>query len=388
MITRAGCEALDANDPLRSLRDKFDLPPSVIYLDGNSLGPPPRGVRGRLSEVMDGWATDLISGWWNQDWIGLPERVGRRLEPLLGAEPSSVVCADSTSVNLFKVVEAACRLAEGDILTDSGNFPTDLYVLRTVAERQGRRLLVVDPESLPDAITDSIAVVAATQVDFRTGRRHDLAAITERAHKFDGLAIWDLSHSAGAMEIGVAENGVDLAVGCGYKFLNGGPGAPAYLYVAPRWQAHLANPITGWFGHADPFEFSRDFVPAAGVGRMKVGTPDVLSMAALEAALSVWEDVELGSVRAKSVALTSLFIDLVDQDLGDEFEVVTPRSPDQRGSQVSLRRSGAEALATDLGRLGVICDFRPPDLTRFGFGPLYVRHVDVFDAVDRIKKAI
>jgi kynureninase len=388
MLTREGCEALDASDPLRSLRDHFELPSDVIYLDGNSLGPPPRIVRGRISEVMDGWATDLISGWWSQDWLGLPEMVGRRLEPLLGAEPGSVVCADSTSVNLFKVVEAACRLAEGDILTDSGNFPTDLYVLRAVAERDGRRLLVVDPESLSDAITDSIGVTAATHVDFRTGRLHDLAAITERAHNFGGLAIWDLSHSAGAMEIGLTENRVDLAVGCGYKFLNGGPGAPAYLYVAPHLQPHLANPITGWFGHADPFDFSRDFVPAEGIGRMKVGTPAVLSMAALETALSVFEDVELGSVRAKSVALTSLFIDLIDQELGEEFEIVTPRSADQRGSQVSLRRMGAEALAMELGRAGVICDFRPPDLTRFGFGPLFVRYSDVCDAVSRIKKVI
>ena len=388
MLTREGCEALDANDPLRSLRDHFELPSDVIYLDGNSLGPPPRIVRGRISEVMDGWATDLISGWWSQDWIGLPARVGRRLEPLLGAEAGSVVCSDSTSVNLFKVVEAGCRLAEGDILTDSGNFPTDLYVLRSVAERHGRRLLVVDPERLSDGITESIGVMAATHVDFRTGRRHDLAAITERAHKFGGLAIWDLSHSAGVMEIGLAENRVDLAVGCGYKFLNGGPGAPAYLYVAPRLQAQLANPITGWFGHAFPFEFSSDFVPAEGIGRMQVGTPAVLSMAALEAALSVWEGVELGSVRAKSEALTSLFIGLIDQELGEEFEIATPRSAEHRGSQVSLRRMGAESLARDLARIGVICDFRPPDLTRFGLAPLFIRFADVWDAVSRIKKAI
>ena len=388
VITRDRCEALDAIDPLRSLRDRFELPADVIYLDGNSLGPPPRSVRARISEAMDGWARDLISGWWSQDWVGLPERVGRRLEPLLEAEPGSVVCSDSTTVNLFKVVDAACRLTDGDILTDSGNFPTDLYVLRTVAERHERKLLVVDPEDLLDAVTDSIGVTAATQVDFRTGRRHDLAAITGRAHEFGGLAIWDLSHSAGVMEIGLARNRVDLAVGCGYKFLNGGPGAPAYLYVAPPWQAQVANPITGWFGHADPFEFSRDFVPAAGIARMRVGTPDVLSMAALEAALSVWEGVELEAVRAKSVGLTSLFIDLIAQELGEEFEIVTPRSADQRGSQVSLRREGAEALAMDLGRAGVICDFRPPDLTRFGFGPLFVRYTDVWDAVSRIKKLI
>jgi kynureninase len=247
---------------------------------------------------------------------------------------------------------------------------------------------VVDPERLSDGITESIGVMAATHVDFRTGRRHDLAAITERAHKFGGLAIWDLSHSAGVMEIGLAENRVDLAVGCGYKFLNGGPGAPAYLYVAPRLQAQLANPITGWFGHAFPFEFSSDFVPAEGIGRMQVGTPAVLSMAALEAALSVWEGVELGSVRAKSEALTSLFIGLIDQELGEEFEIATPRSAEHRGSQVSLRRMGAESLARDLARIGVICDFRPPDVTRFGLAPLFIRFADVWDAVSRIKKAI
>jgi kynureninase len=388
MITREVCEASDATDPLRFLRDHFELPSDVIYLDGNSLGPPPRGVRGRVKEAMDGWARDLIAGWWSQDWIELPARVGRKLEPLLGAEPNTVVCSDSTTVNLFKVVDAACRLVGGDILTDSGNFPTDLYVLRTVAERHGRRLHVVNPEGLSDGVTESIGVMAATQVDFRTGRRHDLAAITERVHRLGGIAIWDLSHSAGVMEIDLAENQVDLAVGCGYKFLNGGPGAPAYLYVAPRLYSHLANPITGWFGHEQPFEFSREFVPAQGIGRMKVGTPPVLSMAALEAALSVWEGVELDWVRAKSVALTSLFIDLIDQELGSEFELVTPRDPEHRGSQVSLRRMGAEALAMNLGRVGVICDFRPPDLTRFGFGPLFVRYVDVWDAVDRIKKTI
>lgn len=388
MITRDSCEALDASDPLGSLRDHFELPSGVVYLDGNSLGPLPRTVRERVGEVMNGWATDLISGWWSQDWVGLPENVGRRLEPLLGAEPGSVVCSDSTSVNLFKAVDAACRLTEGDILTDSGNFPSDLYVLRTVAERHGRRLEMVDPESLPEAITDPFGVIAATHVDFRTGRRHDLDDITERVHQCGGLAVWDVSHSAGAMEIGLAENRVDLAVGCGYKFLNGGPGAPAYLYVAPRLQPQVANPITGWFGHAHPFEFSSDFVPAEGIGRMRVGTPDVLSMAALEAALRVWDGLDVGSVRAKSVALTSLFIDLVDQELGSEFELVTPRDPEHRGSQVSLRRMGAEALAKDLGGHGVICDFRPPDLTRFGFGPLFVRYTDVWDAVTRIKKVI
>lgn len=388
MITRDECEALDASDPLSPLRHHFELPPDVIYLDGNSLGPPPRVVRHRVREVLDGWASDLISGWWKHDWIGLPARVGHRLEPLLGAEPGSVICCDSTSVNLFKVVDAACRLVEGDVLTDSGNFPTDLYVLGTVAERHQRRLLVVDPVDLPDAITDSIGVVAATHVDFRTGRRHDLPLLTRLAHQTGSLVIWDLSHSAGAMQVGLAKNQVDLAVGCGYKYLNGGPGAPAFVYVSPRWQATLANPITGWFGHADPFEFSGEFVPAEGVERMKVGSPDVISMVALDAALSIWEGVDLGLVREKSVALTSLFIELIDQELGGQLEILTPRSPEVRGSQVSVRQAEAKTLTEELLRRGVICDFRPPDIARFGFSPLFTRYFDVWEAVDRVRSVL
>jgi kynureninase len=386
MITLEYCRELDAGDPLASLREGFVLSPDVIYLDGNSLGPPLLGVHDRVLSTIEGWGQDLIAGWWNRDWVGLPHKVGRRLEPLIGAEPGSVVCADSTTVNLFKVVDASCRLAKGDVLTDSGNFPTDLYVLRSLADRWRRSLRVVEPEELAAAITDGVGVVAAGHVDFRTGRSHDLPLITARAHQVGALAVWDLSHSAGVMPIGLADNGVDYAVGCGYKYLNGGPGAPAFVYVSPRLQADTVNPITGWFGHSNPFDFSPEFVPAAGVDRMKVGTPNILSMVVLDAALAVWEGVDLEVVRAKSVGLTSLFIDLVDQELGERLEVVTPRYPEQRGSQVSLRRIGAEAVVEGLGRHGVICDYRPPDIARFGFAPLYLRFEDVWKAVSRIKE--
>lgn len=386
MITLDNCRELDASDPLASLRERFLLPPEVIYLDGNSLGPPVQGVPDRVLSTIEEWGQDLIAGWWNRDWVELPGKVGRRLEPLVGAEPGSVVCADSTTVNLFKVVDASCHLTKGDLLTDSGNFPTDLYVLRSLADRWRRSLRIVEPEELAAAITDGVGVVAAGHVDFRTGRSHDLPLITAQAHQVGALAVWDLSHSAGVMPIGLADTDVDYAVGCGYKYLNGGPGAPAFVYVSPRLQADTVNPITGWFGHSNPFDFSPEFVPAAGVDRMKVGTPNILSMVALDAALEIWEGLDLEVVRAKSVGLTSLFIDLVDQELGEKFEVVTPRHPEQRGCQVSLRHSGAEAVVEDLARKGVICDFRPPDIARFGFAPMYTRFVDVWEAVSRMRQ--
>ncbi len=384
MLTLHDCLAMDRSDALGWVRDRFLLPPGVVYLDGNSLGPQPSGVRQQVTAVLDQWSADLIESWWDHDWVGMPARVGAKLERLLGAEPGTVTCTDSTSVNLYKVTMAAAALAPGSFLTDSGNFPTDLYILSRVAAHLGRHLVTVDPLGLVDAIGPDVGVVVATHVDFRSGRRHDLAAVTHRAHQFGGLVVWDLSHSAGAMPVDLAANKVDLAVGCGYKYLNGGPGAPAYVYVAPRWQAQIANPITGWFGHLDTFAFDPNFVPSAGIERMRVGTPDILSMAALEAALDVWEGVDLTAVREKSEGLTALFIDLVDQQLGKGVEVVTPRQPVDRGSQVTLRLAGADALMRLLAQHGVIGDYRPPDLIRFGLAPLFVRFVDVWDAVDAI----
>jgi len=289
-----------------------------------------------------------------------------------------VVCTDSTSINLYKAVVAATQLVEGDILTDSGNFPSDLYVLGSVAELTGRRLRIVDPEQVEESI--EAGVVSLTQVDFRTGRRHDLPALTARAHEAGALIVWDLSHSAGAMPIDLERHGVEMAVGCGYKYLNGGPGAPAFIYV--RLDLELTNPINGWFSHRAPFDFDPAYEPATGIDQMRSGTPHVISMAVLEMALSAFDGVDMRAVRAKSEALTGAFIEIVS-DLG---EVLTPTEPALRGSQVSLRIEGAVDLISDLHQIGIIGDYRPPNVARFGFAPLYIRYIDVWNAAMAIRE--
>ena len=334
----------------------------------------------RIEALLDQWRSSLIEGWFEHDWVNLPMTVGAKLEPIVGAEPGSVIACDSTTVNLFKAAEAACRWRSGDLLTDAGNFPTDLYVLAEVARRNGRGFRIVGPEELSSAIDSQVGVVAITQVDFKTGRLHDLAALTGLIHESGGMMICDLSHSAGVMRIDLAAAGVDMAVGCGYKYLNGGPGAPGYIYVAPGLPDDLANPITGWFGHEDPFLFAPTYEPAAGTGRMQAGTPHILSLVALDEALGLFSGVDLDLIRLKSVGLTSLFIELVDQSLGAEIELVTPRSPDERGSQVTLRHPEASHLVTELASRGVIVDHRPPDLLRLGFSPLFNSYRDVWEA--------
>lgn len=384
LIERAWCQRLDAEDPLAPIRGSFALPDGVIYLDGNSLGALPRSVPGRLARtVTHEWGEHLIRSWNTAGWAALPRMVGDRVARLIGAVPGSVVACESTSVNMYKVTMAAAAMRPGrrSILTDAGNFPTDIYVMSGVAAQLGLQLEVVEPEWVADSISDEIAVVALTQVDYRTGRRHDMADLTRRAHESGAVSVWDLAHSAGAFPVDLAGCDVDLAVGCGYKYLNGGPGAPAFVYVAPRLQDGFANPIRGWFGHARPFDFDLDFLPADGIDRVRVGTPPVLSMVALDEALGVFDDVDMGAVRSKSVALTDLFISLVDDRLPGVFDLATPRRPDLRGSQVSLRHPDAYPMMQALIDGGVIGDFRAPDIARFGFAPLYVRHVDVWDAV-------
>ncbi len=380
MITAESCAELDRADQLSLLRDRFELPPGLVYLDGNSLGPQGRSIQTRIDDLLDQWRSSLIAGWFDHDWANLPRTVGVKLEAIIGAEPASVVACDSTTVNLFKAAEAACRLTDGDVLTDEGNFPTDLYVLAEVARRNGRRLKVVDPEALTSAIGTGVGVVAITHVDFKTGRLHDLAAMTAQIHEFGGLMICDLSHSAGVMRIDLAASGVDLAVGCGYKYLNGGPGAPGYIYVSPELQEGVGNPITGWFGHEDPFLFAPTYQPAAGTVRMQAGTPHILSLVALDEALSVFADVDLDLVRSKSVVLTAVFIELVDQMVATTTELVTPRPDGERGSQVTLRHPDASRLVVDLAGRGVIVDHRPPDLLRFGFSPLFNSYSDAWEA--------
>ncbi len=385
---------LDEADPLAPLRERFLLPPGVVYLDGNSLGPPTVDAAERLAAVVtEQWGRDLVRSWNVHRWIDLPHRVGDRIAPLIGAPPDSVVVGDSTTVNLYKALGGAVELwrSEGGpgtpvILTDTANFPTDLYVMDSVARRWGAEVRTVEPTELEDALeTGDVACLALTQVDYRTGRLHDLPRLTAAAHQVGAVTVWDLSHSAGVIPVDVTAADVDLAVGCGYKYLNGGPGAPAYLYVAPRLLDRFSNPIAGWFGHAAPFDFSTEFRAAPGIARGRVGTPHVLSMLALDAALDVFGDVDLDLVRAKSRSLTALFIELVD---GLDAELVTPRDPDLRGSQVSLRHPHGYAVVRALAARGVIGDFRAPDVMRFGFAPLYLRHVDVVDAARTLAEVL
>ncbi len=391
LIQRDRCVKMDARDPLAATRNGFVLPEGVIYLDGNSLGALPRSVPARLERTVLGeWGEDLIRSWNSAGWAALPRRVGDRIAPLIGAEPASVVVCESTSVNLYKVMMAAAAMRPDRrvVLTDSGNFPTDIYVMSGVAAQLGLELKVVETDRVADTIRPDVGVVALTQVDYRTGRRHDMADLTRRTHEAGAISVWDLAHSAGAFPVDLSGCDVDLAVGCGYKYLNGGPGAPAFAYVAPRLQEAFANPIRGWFGHARPFDFDLDFEPVDGVDRVRVGTPHVLSMVALDEALGVFDGLEMGAVRAKSVALTDLFITLLDDRLPGVFELATPREPELRGSQVSVRHPDAYAVMQALIARGVIGDFRAPDIARFGFAPLYVRHVDVWDAVDTLVEVI
>lgn len=381
---------LDGADPLDGCRRMFSLPDGIVYLDGNSLGPVSSGVAERVAATVGGeWGEGLIRSWNTAGWVDLPARVGDRIARLIGARPGTVMVGDSTTVNLYKAVEAARRLRPGRrfVVSDSGNFPTDLYVLQGLCAAAGLELEVVAPEAVATAICDDTAVVALTEVDYRTGRRHDLAGITAATHAAGALSVWDLAHSAGAFPVEVEAAGVDFAVGCGYKYLNGGPGAPAFVYVAPSLRQEWRNPISGWFGHARPFAFEPVFDPAGGIDRAAIGTPPILSLAALDAALDVFDGIDLAQVREKSLALTDLFIDLIDERLGS-MEVVTPREHEARGSQVSLRHPEGYPMMQALIARGVIGDFRAPDIMRFGFAPLYVRYVDVYDAVEELVRIV
>lgn len=381
---------MDARDPLGFARARFSIPDGVIYLDGNSLGALPNSVAPRLGDVIAReWGEDLVTSWNRNDWIGLPRRLGARVAPLIGAAPDEVIVADSTSVNLFKLAAAGLRLASPRrvILTERENFPTDLYVLQGLEEMLGGAvaLRMVAREELVASLDTDVALVMLTHTDFRTGAIHDMRALTEAAHRVGALALWDLSHSAGAMELMLDRDDADLAFGCGYKYLNGGPGAPAYLYVSRRHQANIHQPLTGWMGHAAPFEFGPQYRPAEGMARFLCGTPPVLSMIALEEGLKTFDGVDLRQVRMKSVALGDLFMRLVEERCGDfGFAIAGPRDGNARGSQVSLRHAQGYAIMQALIAARVIGDFRAPDFFRFGFAPLYTRYVDIWDAIDRL----
>lgn len=398
MITRTDCEALDLKDALSFARERFVLPEDVIYLDGNSLGALPRATAERVNAAIhDEWGQGLIRSWNRAGWVSLPQAVGGRIAALLGATPDEVIAADSTSVNIFKLLSAALLLARQEdparrvILSERGNFPTDLYIAQGISALLGGgyELELVEAGEIEHALDASVAAALVTQVDYCTGRLHDMASLNRAARAAGTRIVWDLSHSAGAVPVDLNAHNAELAVGCGYKYLNGGPGAPAYLYVARHLQARSFNPLTGWFGHAAPFDFATAYAPAAGIDRFLCGTPSVLALQALDCGLATFMDVDMLALRAKSLALSDLFWRLMDTHCAMfGFECVSPRNPAQRGSQLSFAHPEAYAVMQALIERGVIGDFRQPNLLRFGFTPLYIRHVDVWDAVMIVKEVM
>jgi len=389
-LTRADAEALDAADELAAVRAEFLLPEGLVYLDGNSLGALPRRAAERLREVVEReWGQDLIRSWNANGWIDLPGRVAGLIAPLIGASADEVAVADSTSVNVFKLLAGALRLRPGRrvILSEEANFPTDLYVAQGLASLLGDvELRLVRRDGLRAALGDDVAVLLLTHVDFRTGEIHDMAGLTRAAHEAGALALWDLAHSAGAVPVDLDGGEADLAVGCGYKYLNGGPGAPAFAFVARRWQPAFESPLSGWMGHASPFAFGARYEPAPGVGRLLCGTPPILSLAALECGVETVARAGIARLRRKSMALSGLFVRLVEQECGAfGFTLASPREADRRGSQASLRHPEGYAIVQALAARGVIGDFRTPDILRFGFAPAYVRFADAWDAVAALR---
>jgi kynureninase len=418
--SRAECAALDRADPLRTLRDEFIVPDDTVYLDGNSLGALPRRTAARLAHVASReWGEGLIRSWNSAGWIDLPQRIGDKIAALIGAGAGEVSVADSTSLNVFKTLSAAVALQRVDasarkiVLTERGNFPTDVYIAESVAATAGMELRFADGHRIAEALGDDVAVLLLTHVNYRSGRMHDMAATTRAAHDAGVLVVWDLAHSAGAVPVDLLGADADFAVGCGYKYLNGGPGAPAFVWAHPRHTARMdrdamRQPLSGWLGHAAPFEFAPSYRPAAGVARFVCGTPPVLAMAALECGLDVFADAEplggIAALRAKSIALGDLLIALVEaRCAGLGLELVTPRDGAERGSQASFAHADGWRVMQALIARGVVGDFRAGeprpegarrdpaldgDLLRFGFTPLYTRFVDAWDAVEQLRDVL
>ena len=407
MTTLQDCRALDAQDPLRTLRNQFVLPPGVIYLDGNSLGVMPVTAPARVAAaVTQEWGQDLIRSWNTAGWFALPQKLGNKIAPLIGAGPDEVVATDSTSINLYKVLSAALNIAAQDaphrklVVSERSNFPTDLYIAEALCQERGLQLKLVEPEEIATALTSDVAVLMLTHVNYRTGAMHDMAAVTAAAHAAGALTIWDLAHSAGAVQVDLQGAGADFSVGCGYKYLNGGPGAPAFVWVHPRHAERFWQPLAGWWGHAAPFAFTPDYQPAPGITRYLCGTQPILSMTALECGLDTLLAAQplggMAALRQKSLALTDLFIALVEQRCaGHGLGLATPRDHARRGSQVCLTRGeGAYAIVQALIARGVIGDYRAgdggqhADILRFGFTPLYIGFEDVWNAAEHLRQVL
>lgn len=396
-ITRADCLARDAHDPLGGLRTRFDLPEGVIYLDGNSLGARPASALARAQDVVAReWGADLIKSWNTAGWFDMPKRLGDRLAPLVGAARGEVAVTDTTSLNLFKALAAALRIqAEGAtanrrvIVTERSNFPTDIYMAEGLSRwlERGYRVHLVDSvDEIPAALDLDCAVLMLTHVNYRTGYQHDMAGLTRLAHAAGALVVWDLAHSAGAVPVDLNAAGADFAVGCTYKYLNGGPGAPAFIWVPQKHQARFDHPLSGWWGHAAPFAMAPAFAPVAGIGRALCGTQPIVSLALVECGLEIFEATDMAAIRAKSLLLTDLFIELVEARCADHpLELVTPREHARRGSQVSFTHPHGYAVMASLIARGVIGDYREPGIMRFGFTPLYTSFADVWDAVEILK---
>ena len=370
---------LDAADPLAFAKARFSLPEGVIYLDGNSLGALPKATPARLAQTSEKeWGDRLIESWNEAGWIDWPKQIAAKLAPLVGAQPDELLVCDSTSVNLFKLAMAACALQpeRKTILTEEGNFPTDLYMFESVAQLSGAKLKAVPRGQLRKALNDDVALLAITHVDYRSGERHDMTVLTEAAHGCGALALWDLSHSAGVLAVDLDGCGTDFAVGCGYKYLNGGPGAPAFLFVRRDLQQQCANPLPGWFGHSSPFKFSKDYRPAGGIARFQTGTPPILAMAALDEGLKTFEGVKVADLEAKAGRLGDLFIEAV----GECLALASPSEAIHRGGHVVFAHDHAYAIVQASIDRGVIGDFRAPNLARFGFAPLYLSYADVVRA--------
>lgn len=383
----------DAQDPLYSFRERFQISEGLVYLDGNSLGPLPKSTPARLAQVAEReWGEGLIRSWNSAGWIDLPQRIGDKIARLIGANAGEVIVADSTSVNLFKVLAATLKMNAGRrvILSQRDNFPTDLYMAQGLIGLTGaHELLLVEAEDIAEAIDQNTAVVMLTHVNYRTGALHDMAAITQAAHAKGALVVWDLAHSAGALPVSLNTAQADFAIGCGYKYLNGGPGAPAFVFVAKRHQPKFVQPLTGWLGHANPFAFDATYAPADGILRALCGTPPVLSMAALEVGVDLMLEADTNLIRRKSLQLADDFIALVEQRCGRHgLQLVTPREPALRGSQVCFAHPQAFAIMQALIANGVIGDFRAPDILRFGFAPLVVRFADVWNAIDTLARIL